>query len=366
MNVLRMPAYARYTVILFGLSLLVLTLYMGRNIIVPVYVASLLAWLMVPFSSLLEKRGLSRKLGAVLSIVAVLIFLTLLTWFFVTQIRGVSSTMDQMQERLLLFKEKAFGWAGEKFGLPDSQMDGYTEQAGQSIRGYASRVGSLASSLFIASILLPMSMYFFLSYRHFYHEFLKRLASRNAIPKIEEAIDKEEQVVRRYLLGILAVVFILSVCNITALMIIGVEHALLFGVVAALLNIVPVVGTILGSLIPVAYVLIMKDEMWYPLVVALYFWGIQILESSILTPTIVGKRMGVNPYAILLAIFIGSAVWGPVGMVLFIPLVAQVKVICTIVEPLKPFGFVLSDPEKDSSSFTDTFRGWWQKLQKKE
>jgi predicted PurR-regulated permease PerM len=154
-----------------------------------------------------------------------------------------------------------------------------------------------------------MAMYFFMAYRTFYREFLHRLASRSSIPKIEETIEKEALMVLRYLLGILGVVAILSVCNITALMIIGVDHAVLFGVVAAVLNIVPLVGTIIGSLIPVLYVLIMEDDMSYPIAVALYFWVIQLLESSIITPNIVGKRMGVNPFAILLAVFIGGR-WG--------------------------------------------------------
>lgn len=356
-----MPQYFKYVVILFGLSLFVFTLYIGRNIIVPVYVASLLSWLMVPFSEILEKKGVSRKMGAILSILIIIIFIALITWFFVTQMRGVTSDLDVMQQKLIEFKQGVFTYAEQRFGLTESQLQGASQRISENVKNFVMGFGSVASSLFIASILLPMSMYFFMAYRSFYRDFLHRLTKRSDKPQIKETIEKETDVVRKYLLGILAVVAILSVCNVTALTIIGVEHALLFGVVAALLNIIPVVGTIVGSLLPIIYTLIMKDSIMPAIIVALYFWIIQLLESGLITPNIVGKRMGVNPYAVLLAIFIGGAVWGPVGMVLFIPLTAQLKELCTVVEPLKPFGFVLSDPEEDKKTLGDNIKEWWQK-----
>jgi predicted PurR-regulated permease PerM len=361
-EILLMPNYFRLVIILFGLSLLVFVLYIGRNIIVPVYVASLFAWLMVPFSEMLEKKGVSRKMGAVLSILIIVLFIALLSWFFITQIRSVTSDLDVMQQKLLEFKQGVFDYARENFGLSESQLEGASQQLGENVKNFAMGFGSVASSLFIASILLPMSMYFFMSYRSFYREFLHKLTKRSDKPQIKETIEKETDVVRKYLLGILAVVAILSICNVTALTIIGVEHALLFGVVAALLNIIPVVGTIVGSLLPIVYTLIMKDSIAPAIIVALYFWFIQLLESGLITPNIVGKRMGVNPYAVLLAIFIGGAVWGPVGMVLFIPLTAQLKELCTVVEPLKPFGFVLSDPEEDEKTMFDSIKEWWKKV----
>lgn len=360
-----MPQYFKYVVILFGLSLLVFTLYIGKNIIVPVYVASLFSWLMVPFSEMLEKKGVSRKAGAIISIILILIFIILLSWFFISQIRNVLSDFDVMQQKLKEFKEGVFNYAQNNFGLSEQQVEGAAQRLNENLKNFAMGFGSVASSLFIASILLPMSMYFFMAYRSFYREFIHKLSNRSDKPQIKETIEKETDVVRKYLLGILAVVGILSICNVTALTIIGVEHALLFGVVAALLNIIPVVGTIVGSLLPIIYTLIMKDSIVPAIIVALYFWFIQLLESGLITPNIVGKRMGVNPYAVLLAIFIGGAVWGPVGMVLFIPLVAQLKELCTVVEPLKPYGFVLSDPEEDEATMFDNLKQWWQKIRGK-
>jgi hypothetical protein len=53
-------------------------------------------------------------------------------------------------------------------------------------------------------------------------------------------------------------------------------------------------------------------------------------------------------------------------MVLFIPLIAQIKVVCTVVEPLKPYGFLLSDPEKDSEGLGDMLKKWWGKIRGKK
>jgi predicted PurR-regulated permease PerM len=95
----------------------------------------------------------------------------------------------------------------------------------------------------------------------------------------------------------------------------------------------------------------MQDSIWYAVGIALYFWGIQILESSIITPNVVGNSVKANPYAIILAIFIGGEVWGAAGMVLFIPLLALIKVFCWLVEPLQAYGFLLTDPDVHKEGF---------------
>lgn len=356
-----MPAYAKYVTVLFGLSLLLLLLHIGRGIVVPVYLASLFAWLMTPFCHWLEKRGLSRKLGAVLSLVIVLLFFALLIWFFVTQLQTASRGTDQMQERLLEFRNDVFLYAERNMGFSKTQLAEVTERINSGVREFLLGFGPLVSSLIVASVLFPMSMYFFIAHRNFYHEFLRRVSQRGNLPQIEETIRKETEIVRSYLLGIMGVVAVLAVCNVTALTLIGIEYALLFGVVAACLNVIPVIGSLVGSLLPVIYALIMKDSVWYPVIIGVYFIVIQLLESSVITPNIVGKRMGVNPYAIILAVFFGSVVWGPLGMVLFIPLTAQIKVICTVAEPLKAFGFVLSDPEQERLNLGERLRRWRQK-----
>jgi predicted PurR-regulated permease PerM len=352
----------RYVIILFGVLLLLFTLYIGSTIIIPIYTALLFSLLMLPFSNMLERRGVSRSAGALLSILVVFLILCLLGFFLSSQVQKLTEDSDRIQERVSEYYEDARDYLQDSFGLERDAQKQYAEQAKEQSGTLILGLGSIVSSLFIASILLPMSMYFFMAHRHHYKKFFFKLYDDDEHEELQTIFQKEKKIVLKYLTGIFSVVLILAVCNTIALTLFGQEHALLFGVLAALLNIIPVVGTIVGSLIPILYAVIMEDSIMVPIGIALYFWGIQILESSLITPNVVGNRVRVNPLAILVAIFIGGQLWGAAGMVLFIPMVAQVKSLCNVVPNLKPFGHLLTDPAADKES---RITRWFTRLKQK-
>ncbi len=123
-----------------------------------------------------------------------------------------------------------------------------------------------------------------------------------------------------------------------------------------MLNILPFVGVFIGSALPVIYVFMTKDSIWYPLGVMGMFTFIQSLENAIFTPNIVGSRVSLNPFAAILALIIGGHLWGPVGMILFIPFTAILKVICDEIAPLRPMGMLLGDPKKENGQEPTYFR----------
>ena len=103
----------------------------------------------------------------------------------------------------------------------------------------------------------------------------------------------------------------------------GIEYAPLFGFFAALLSIIPYVGTTIGGLLPTLFALLNYDEYWKPIAVIILYQLVQTVEGKFITPKIVGSK-------------------GSLGMVLSIPLVAVFKVVCDNVETLKPYGKFLS------------------------
>ena len=159
-----------------------------------------------------------------------------------------------------------------------------------------------------------------------------------------------ENVVRGYIVGLFMVIVIVGALNTIGLAIIGIEYALFFGVLAALLTIIPYLGIFIGSLLPIVYALLTKDSLWYPLGVAAVFWCVQFIEGNFITPNVVGNKVSLNPFAAIIALFVGGAVWGPAGMILFIPYLALLKVVFDVIEPLEPYGFLLGNPESARQS----------------
>jgi len=349
---MKLPPYAKYVIVLIGFVTVFFILHIGQVLIVPIFIALLFSLLMLPFSNWLERKGISRGFAAFLSILSILILFVGLGYFLFTQIRELAQDADQIQKEVIAFRREIQLFLEDQIGVEKRDQQEYIEKAQENSDGsIIQTIMGMASSLFIASILLPMSMYFMMTYRTYYKEFLFRLYEEEKHDNIKRIFKGEKSIIVKYITGIFTVVVILSICNVTALTLFGLEHAVLFGILAALLNIIPLVGTILGSLLPVLYALIMKDSLLYPVGIGLYFWGIQILESSIITPNVVGNSVRTNPFAIILAIFIGGEVWGPAGMVLFIPMLALIKVFCRLVEPLQPYGFLLTDPDAHKEGF---------------
>src|SRR5690606_28894066 len=113
---------------------------------------------------------------------------------------------------------------------------------------------------------------------------------------------------------------------------------------------IPYLGIFIGSLLPIVYAFLTKDSLLYPLGVAAVFWFVQFIEGNFITPNVVGNKVSLNPFAAIIALFVGGAVWGPAGMILFIPYLALLKVIFDVIEPLEPYGFLLGNPDSNNKS----------------
>ncbi len=158
-------------------------------------------------------------------------------------------------------------------------------------------------------------------------------------------------VAQDYITGLFMVMAIVGALNSIGLFILGIKYALFFGLLASILTIIPYIGIFIGSLLPMAFALVTKDSAWYAVGVAAFFWVVQFLEGNFITPNIIGNKVSINPFAAILALFIGAEVWGAAGMILFIPFLAILKVLFDAVEPLQPFGFLIGDPHASDKKY---------------
>ncbi len=160
-------------------------------------------------------------------------------------------------------------------------------------------------------------------------------------------------------------IIILGFANSIGLWIIGIDSPFLFGFLAAILSIVPFIGTTIGATIPVLYAFMSSDSLWVPVAVMILFWVIQTIESNFLNPKIVGSSLNVNALVAILSLLIGASVWGVAGMVLFLPFAAMLKVICEEFDQLKPIAMLIGndisgdDNDKHKTSkWTEKMKGW--------
>ncbi|MCK9282354.1 MAG: AI-2E family transporter, partial [Melioribacteraceae bacterium] len=120
----------------------------------------------------------------------------------------------------------------------------------------------------------------------------------------------------------------------------GIRYSLLLGVVAALLNVIPYIGGVVAMLL-IGIVVLATEPPIYVLWITLIFSFIQFVDNNIIMPKIVGTRVSINEFIAIIAVLVGSALWGIAGMFLSLPIVAILKVIFDRIDSLKEFGFLL-------------------------
>ncbi len=354
MKELNFNSLYRLTIFLIFASLLVYIMIVGQGIIVPLTIAFFIAFLLTPLTNLLERIRIPKALAAILSVLVAIIVLAGLLTLLGSQVQRFASDMDQIVEKFSDLKAK----------LPEivsTKLNNLSVEKG--IKFVQSHMGQIFTSLgsflgsFSVVIIVPIYIVLILIYRDHLKEFLFRLfddsGSENSKPTgIRVLVPRIRKVVQKYITGVFYVMCILFVLYSIALMSLGIKHAMLFAAIAASLNIIPFVGPFIGSALPILFAFVAKDSLFYPAAVLGSFVIIQAVEGNFLTPKIVGNNVSLNPLITLVALIVGGAIWGVVGMILFIPLVAILKEIFGAIDGLGPYAYILGDPDEGSSKPT--------------
>lgn len=340
--------YIKYVFILAGLILTLYVMIVAKSILLPLLFAIFFSILLSPFCGWLERKNIPRIFAAIIVILAGFAILAGLGFLFFLQISAFVEDFDRVQmhfEDLLEGVESILiAWFGidqfvEMGSIEEIIFEFIRENSAALTRGLAGAALTLT-----AIFLVPVYMFLLLIFRDFLQEFLLQVFGRTSdlkLQKIKTVIVKVKLVVQHYIAGLVIVILILAVINSSMLLIIGVNHAIFFGVFAAMLNVIPFLGPIFGSILPVLYALITMDSLIYPIIILVGFYIIQLFESNLFTPVIVGSKVSLNPLVTLLLLFIGAQIWGLAGMILFIPIGAILKVVCDEVDSLQPYGFIM-------------------------
>ena len=169
------------------------------------------------------------------------------------------------------------------------------------------------------------------------------MVARENNRNVLDIIKKTSRVSVKYLKGLMIDVLILSVLGSIGYLLLDIKHAILFGVLAALLNIVPYVGVLVGSLLPIMMAIITKDEIGYAIGALGVALVVQFIDNNFISPYVIGSSVSINPLTAMIVLIVGAMMWGVAGMILSMPLAGMMKVIFDNIEPLKPWGYLIGE-----------------------
>lgn len=317
-----------------------------QSFMVPILVSVLLSILVSPITLQLEEKGLGRIPAIVFTLV---LFLGLIAGVLYVSYIQISDMIDmwpsfQTKADIMLYQTRV--WMSQTFGLETrSQLNDLEHMSAKLIQEKGSTALLMTTTLLGTLALIPLYMFFMLYYRTFFCNFLYGLLGKKEKKRINIILYRIYDVIHNYLAGIFIVMVIVGSMNTLGLLLLGIKYAVFFGFFAALLLLIPYIGVMIGSALPIMMALVTKDSPMYAVGVAAIFFTIQFLEGNFITPYVVGSKISINPLMAILGLLLGGMLWGIPGMVLALPMIAILKVILDHSEHLKAFGYVLGDPE---------------------
>lgn len=346
-----MPAYMKALSVMVFIIVLVFFLIVGKGLLVPLFMGGFFSILFTPLSSLLEKYRVPRTLSCFISLLLMTALVIGLLSFIITNIVSFTKDFNNVSERLVSVASEVDNWTYQNFGINENlaekaESDFLLELLNQnsgSISNFAlNTIGSMSGL-----VLIPVFMFFFLLYRDHLTKMMVMVYRDKDPVLVKLRITNLRKVIQNYIVGVGKVMLILAILNISAYSIIGVKHAIFFGILGAILNIIPYVGPFFGVLLPIIYSFLTMDSLIYPLIIFISFQLIQLLEGNFLTPKIVGGNVNLNAFITFLGLLVGGAIWGVAGMILVIPTMAILREIFDLNEDTKPFALLLGEEKND-------------------
>lgn len=346
----RFPYMLRLAAVFITLVLLVTTLYYLKAVLVPILFSVLFAVMLFPFALRLERWGFPKGLAAFITVFITTLFVGFLVYIIFAQVSSFFGQAPQLSAKINSIVTTIRDFAADRLKLKRSVVADNIQQQLNQVQTYSQHIlsGIIASlpSFLINVFLVPIYVFFLLYYRHFFLEFSYKVFYKREREEIDEALESIGFVIKGYVFGQFLDILIIGFVNTVALYLLGIGYAIVLGFGLAVLCIIPYLGMIVGSVIALLVALLTTSTTWQPITAFVVLWVIHIIDSNIVAPKVIGSRVNINPLVAILILLLFGELWGLAGLFLAFPLAAILKVIFDRVPGLKPYGFLLGEPQK--------------------
>ncbi len=316
-------------------------LYLGRTLFIPLFFGLLIAIIMYPVARWLETRKINRSVAIGICLLIVMIIFSALIYLLIWQINVFRSESGVILKKLGEALKEIQTWINEHTGISlnlyNNRETGIGTNLGGWLKGVLQATVSTLFTLFMVTIFIVLFMY----NRQVFVAFLRLITPADYREQLNNVLQQAIHTYFRYIRGMILVYLLVGVLNSLGLWALGVRHPLLFGMICAVMTIIPYAGIIISALLPVSMIWLQTDNILYPLGVIAVFAVVQYLEANIIFPRIVGAQLDVSTLAMLVSVIAGGIIWGGAGMILFIPFVAMLKIISNQLPELKHLNILL-------------------------
>lgn len=347
---------------------ILILMVVGKGLLIPLALGAILAMLLLPVKKKLEKWHFPKFLAVATSMLLIILFLGGVLAAISAQVVNFTDDLPELQEQAQQRLNDGKQLVSKHLSLSQAEVDSAMQTASsKALDELGNQTKSLLSATTnkLTNFGLTMVYTFLLL---FYHERIRKtllkLSPGKNSKEMQAIIADVSKVAPSYLLGKFMLIIFLAFAYSIGLTIIGVPYGVLFGVMAAVISIIPYIGNLLGGLFPMIIMFLNSDSLWPILAIMLVFGLAQFLESYFLEPIIVGRNVDLNPMTIIIGVVVVGSLWGVAGMIIAIPVLGIMKIVFEHLEPLKPIAYLMSNDEEESWLEQKVVAGF-QKLKEK-
>lgn len=331
--------FLKFGAVLVAFALFLALLYYLRAVFTPILFSLFIAYALEPTVAFMTRKGIPRVAAGALIMLCLLILLVL---FLLLVLPAVFSQVQDLIHRLPLMldilTQKLSPFMSEHFGV-EVQFD--VGSLSQNIAKHAESLAApstwiaskvfksvvqVAIFLFYFVLVIVLTFYFLKSYPTILKSALDLLPPRHR-PFVKELASVVDDALARFIRGQVLVCVILACCYSAALTLAGVNGSAAIGTITGFLNVIPYVGVLTGLCLSLLSVALDYNGIWQVIAVLGIYGAFPLLDATLITPNVIGNRVGLNPLIVILALLIGAEILGFLGLLLAVPTAAVLRAI---------------------------------------
>ncbi len=330
---------------------IIVVLYFGQGFLLPLVAAALLAMVLNPLHEKFLGWGWPNGLAIAGSVGVLLLFFAGLFAAIGQQAASFADNWPETKERIstqvaslreayklesILPKVPVIEESKKSSTSAPSETSSMPVSGG-GIMGFISGTFGILGDFFLMLIYVIL----LLSQKDRLREFVLRVAPDEKRGLTHQTLNESRDIVQNYLRGYMILIGILSTLYSIGFLISGLDYAVLVAVLAATLSLIPYLGNIIGGLFALALAYSSGGDISAVYGVLITMGLAQLLENYVITPMVIGDEVDLNPLVTIICVVGMSILWGPVGAIVAIPIFAILRIVCSHVDGLRDYAYLL-------------------------
>jgi len=336
--------YADSRLTVFLLSILVVialgfVLHQLQVIFKPLLIAVFLSFVFEPMVDIFTKIKIPKFLAFIISLIIVFVVIDLLGMVIYANIAAFVDEFPKYQDKFNGLYTRIIGF----LRIPHEEVQNYLEnikwtelwQKASLTRILGSTVGSFVNFLANLFLILLFTVYIVLGRTHFLMK-LQRAFDEERTLKAYDVFININMGMQKYLVAKTLISLATGVVATIILLIFGIEFAFVWGLLTFVLNFIPNVGSIIATIPPVLVAFFQYGSVFPGVWVVLLLLANQMTMGNFVEPRVMGKSLNLSPLVVILSLIFWGFIWGPIGMILAVPISVTIQIICANIDSLRP------------------------------